>query len=608
MSYEPVLGGDRTGRTPLPPTTLAGQGSIPEYLEPYVVDQVPARYTATDHAVWRFVLTMLLDRLRHTAHPSYVRGLAESGISTEHIPSIDEMNRCLARVGWGAVCVDGFIPPRAFQAFQARGILPIAAEIRDVDQLPYTPAPDIIHEAAGHAPILVDPAYAAYVRAIGAVGLRAFASPADARVDRAVRRLSELKESATPAPDELAAAESELAQAIAAAATPSEAARVARLYWWTAEYGLVGTPSDYRLYGAGLLSSLGESHFCHAPEVRKIVLSPGCTEVGYDITRPQPQLFVARDFEHLNEVLEGVAKTLAHRVGGDAALGAALASEETGTLSFEGGLSASGVLSSVQGNADEGLLELAEATLVADGAVLASCPSPFFIPLGPLADGRSPFGATADRAARGGTLVLRYRSGAVVSGRELESPPCAHRGLVFLRDFRLEWRGRTLCHSREPYPLVLARRLITACAGAEADACRGRSLGPASRSASEPRPRVPKPRARSARELELDAVHSALSPARPKAQLDAAGLWALHAELARHPHDWLTRYGLLEHAQRSSPELRALLRRELIALEDHYERRYPIRMGLEYLDARAERGAAELEEEAVMKKSSRPES
>ncbi|MET0410161.1 MAG: hypothetical protein ABW217_02645, partial [Polyangiaceae bacterium] len=153
MLTEPATSGDRTGRT-LDQAPRESLECLPDSLEPFVVEQVPARYTAMDQAVWRFVLLQLLDRLQHTAHPSYVRGLAESGISPEHIPSIAEMNRCLAGVGWGAVCVDGFIPPRAFQGFQARGILPIAAEIRSVEQLPYTPAPDIIHEAAGHAPIL----------------------------------------------------------------------------------------------------------------------------------------------------------------------------------------------------------------------------------------------------------------------------------------------------------------------------------------------------------------------------------------------------------------------------------------------------------------------
>src|SRR5688572_13136694 len=294
------------------------------------------RYSAVDQAVWRFVLLQLHARLARTAHPSYVRGLAESGISPERIPSIEEMDRKLRTIGWSAVCVDGFIPPRAFTAFQALGVLPIAAEIRSPDHLPYTPAPDIIHEAAGHAPILIDPRYAAYVKASGDAAERAFANPADARVDRAVRVLSDLKDARDSLPPDIAAAEHELGEAISALGPPSEAARLARLYWWTAEYGLVGTPSDYRLYGAGLLSSLGESHFCHAPSVLKRPLTADCVEVGFDITRPQPQLFVARDFEHLHEVLAEVNQTLAHARGGTAAARAAVASQETCTVELDG--------------------------------------------------------------------------------------------------------------------------------------------------------------------------------------------------------------------------------------------------------------------------------
>ena len=84
-----------------------------------------SRYSAVDQAVWRFVLLQLHARLARTAHPSYVRGLAESGISAERIPSIEEMDRRLSTIGWSAVCVDGFIPPRAFTAFQALGVFRI---------------------------------------------------------------------------------------------------------------------------------------------------------------------------------------------------------------------------------------------------------------------------------------------------------------------------------------------------------------------------------------------------------------------------------------------------------------------------------------------------
>jgi phenylalanine-4-hydroxylase len=591
---EPATSGDRTGRTLDEPQRPPSE-SLPDSLEPFVVEQVPARYTAMDQAVWRFVLLQLCDRLQHTAHPSYVRGLTESGISPEHIPSIAEMNRCLSRLGWGAVCVDGFIPPRAFQGFQARGILPIAAEIRSVEQLPYTPAPDIIHEAAGHAPILIDPEYAAYVRAIGEVGSRAFSSPEDARVDRAVRRLSELKEARAPEPEELAAAEQELVQAYAAASEPSEAARIARLYWWTAEYGLVGTPRDYRLYGAGLLSSLGESHFCHAPEVSKLVLSPACTDVSYDITRPQPQLFVARDFSHLHEVLAAVSRTLAHEIGGDHALGLAAASQEPCTLSLEGGVELCGVVQRVEGSARAGLIELAAGcSLVRGGRLLGEHAEPLLVPVGVLVDGRSPQSLSVAELRRDadaqGRVRVAYQSGVVVSGEPCSAAWPEPPAILALANVRFEWRGRLWLEARAPYPLVLTPALVTAAAGSTSDASGACALGPAPRSAGQPRLSVPKPKRLDAKNTQLERLYRALAelPApRPGSGRDARSA-AVHTELgAHHPHEWLLRWNLLERtlAAGDDPQLAALLASELLALEAHHGGRYPIVMGLDYLRA-----------------------
>ncbi|MGA7121114.1 MAG: hypothetical protein WBY94_13500, partial [Polyangiaceae bacterium] len=143
---------------------------MPAHLRRFVVEQDYSQYTAVDQAVWRFVLLQTHSRLIHTAHPAYKEGLAATGISVDRIPSVAEMNDKLSRFGWGAVCVDGFIPPRAFQEFQAHGILPIAGEMRTREHLVYTPAPDIIHEAAGHAPILPDPVFAGFLRRIGDLG------------------------------------------------------------------------------------------------------------------------------------------------------------------------------------------------------------------------------------------------------------------------------------------------------------------------------------------------------------------------------------------------------------------------------------------------------
>jgi phenylalanine-4-hydroxylase len=90
--------------------------------------------------------------------------------------------------------------------------------------------------------------------------------------------------------------------------------------WWTVEYGLVGSKDDPKIYGAGLLSSLGESYHCLGPAVARIPLSLECVNTAYDITKPQPQLFVANDFHHLTKVLHEFASTMAFRTGGKSAL------------------------------------------------------------------------------------------------------------------------------------------------------------------------------------------------------------------------------------------------------------------------------------------------
>src|SRR5690349_18849261 len=213
---------------------------VPPHLRQFVVEQDYARYTGVDQAVWRFVLLQTRARLLETAHAAYRTGFEATGISVERIPSIAEMNERLSRSGWGAVCVDGFIPPRAFQEFQARGLLPIAADMRTREHLVYTPAPDIIHEGAGHAPILTEPAYAAYLRRIGEIGKRAFSVPEEERVFQASYLLSEAKEDPSASPERVARVERELADAVASVPEDSEAAWLSRLYWWTAEYGLVG--------------------------------------------------------------------------------------------------------------------------------------------------------------------------------------------------------------------------------------------------------------------------------------------------------------------------------------------------------------------------------
>jgi len=311
---------------------------VPKSLQRYVVDQEYDRYRPVDHEVWRRVIGVIADRLGRTAHPSYARGFVGAGMDRERVPRIEAMSEHLESIGWAAVAVDGFIPPRAFQAFQAARILPIARDVRRIEHLEYTPAPDILHEAAGHAPMLADPEYAEFARRIGELGRHAFRLPSDDESFEAIRELSIVKE-AEGTPDEvLERAEKRVEKAMDPSLPLSEAGRLARLYWWTIEYGLVGERDDFRLYGAGLLSSVGESESCLSPDVTKLPLTAGCVDVAYDITRPQPQLFVVPSFAALARVLDDVMATTAYRRGGFDSIDVAVASEEPATIRFiEGG-------------------------------------------------------------------------------------------------------------------------------------------------------------------------------------------------------------------------------------------------------------------------------
>lgn len=317
---------------------------IPEHLQQFVAEQdYDSRYTPRDQAVWRYAMRQLVAQLRHSAHPVYFEGLARTGISIEHIPSIDEMNECLADLGWHAIVVDGFIPPQAFMELQQNRILAIALDMRSIDHILYTPAPDIIHESAGHAPIIADEEYSDYLQRFGEVGVKAMYNRHDIELYEAIRELSIVKECPGSSAGEIAAAEAELERCANDDSPPSEMALLGRLHWWTVEYGLVGSPEDYQLFGAGLLSSLGESENCLAPSVRKLPLTADAILTPYDITRQQPQLFVTKSCRHLTQVLDEFAETMCYRKGGADAVQTAIDSEVVATCEFSSGLQVSGL-------------------------------------------------------------------------------------------------------------------------------------------------------------------------------------------------------------------------------------------------------------------------
>ena len=223
--------------------------SLPTHLLQYIVDQDYNKYTPINHAVWRYVMNQNMDYLPKVIFGDYFQGLKEAGITIEKIPNLYGMNRILQKVGWAAVCVDGFIPPKAFMEFQAHKVLVIAADIRQIDHIEYTPAPDILHEAAGHAPIIPNKKYSEYLQLFGKIGANAFSSFTDLELFEAIRNLSILKE-APGVPKRLinkTEKEVEYIQKRANNEELSEMSMIRNLHWWTVEYGLIGTIKEPKI-------------------------------------------------------------------------------------------------------------------------------------------------------------------------------------------------------------------------------------------------------------------------------------------------------------------------------------------------------------------------
>ena len=321
--------------------------ALPKHLRQYIVPQHYEHYTPVDHAVWRYVMRQNYSYLKDIAYYPYIPGLEKAGLTIEKVPNLQEMNDALGKIGWGAVTVDGFIPPAAFMEYQAYRVLVIAADIRTLKHIEYTPAPDIIHESAGHAPIIADKDYHQYLSYFGSIGAKAMFSAQDYELYEAIRALSILKEMPDADPAELQKAEEQVTYCQENMGQPSEMALLSRLHWWTVEYGLIGTLENPKIYGAGLLSSIGESATCMDPAVTKLWYNKYTVNYPYDITKPQPQLFVTESFQNLIDVLEELANTMSFRVGGIHGLQKAIDSKNTCTAVYSSGLQVSGVFTSV---------------------------------------------------------------------------------------------------------------------------------------------------------------------------------------------------------------------------------------------------------------------
>lgn len=320
---------------------------LPKHLKQFIKPQDYSDYTPINQAVWRYVMRKNVNYLSKVAHSSYLEGLKKTGIEVDNIPSMYGMNRILSEIGWAAVAVDGFIPPNAFMEFQAYNVLVIASDIRQLEHIEYTPAPDIIHEGAGHAPIIANPEYAEYLRRFGEIGCKAISSHKDYEMYEAIRLLSILKEAEGTPQGEIEAAEKAVEDLQNNMDELSEMAQIRNLHWWTVEYGLIGTLENPKIYGAGLLSSIGESAYCMTDNVKKIPYDFSAVNQSFDITKLQPQLYVTPDFAYLSLILEEFANTMALRTGGLSGVEKLIHSKALGTVELSTGLQISGVFTNV---------------------------------------------------------------------------------------------------------------------------------------------------------------------------------------------------------------------------------------------------------------------
>ena len=454
---------------------------LPKHLKQFIKPQDYSDYTPINQAVWRYVMRKNVDYLSKVAHHSYLEGLRKTGIEIDSIPSMYGMNRILTEIGWAAVAVDGFIPPNAFMEFQAYNVLVIASDIRQLEHIEYTPAPDIIHEGAGHAPIIANPEYAEYLRRFGEIGCKAISSHKDYQMYEAIRLLSILKEAEDTPQQKIDEAEKAVADLQNNMGELSEMAQIRNLHWWTVEYGLIGTVENPKIYGAGLLSSIGESAWCMTDNVKKIPYDISAANQNFDITQLQPQLYVTPNFSYLSLILEEFANKMALRTGGLSGLNKLIHSNALGTIELSTGLQISGVFTKVI--EEEGkpvyiqttgktALSYREKELVGHGTLTHS--EGFGSPIGKLKgfnlaiEDMSPKDLQAYNIVENETVKLEFEGNIIVEGEIITGSRNLHGEIILI-----SFRNCTVTHGEEVlfqpewgnYDMAIGKKVVSAFSG-----------------------------------------------------------------------------------------------------------------------------------------------
>ena len=226
----------------------------------FTIEQDWQGYSEEEHAIWRLLFERQQRLLAGRACREYLEGLGALGVAARGIPDFRQLSEVLDRAtGWQIAAVPGLVPDLVFFDHLAHRRFPSTCFIRRRDQLDYLQEPDVFHDICGHVPLLMNPVFADYLQAYGQGGLKA-------------QGLGHLQ-------------------------------RLARLYWYTVEFGLIATPRGLRIYGSGILSSAGELVYClddphpHrlAFDLRRIM------RTRYRIDRYQETYFAIDSFDQLFE-------------------------------------------------------------------------------------------------------------------------------------------------------------------------------------------------------------------------------------------------------------------------------------------------------------------
>jgi phenylalanine-4-hydroxylase len=224
-----------------------------DFTPDFAIEQNWQAYGEEEHAIWRLLFERQQRLLIGRACREFLQGLDRLGVAADGIPDFRRLSDILdAATGWRIVAVPGLVPDDVFFAHLARRRFPSTCFIRRRDQLDYLQEPDIFHDICGHVPLLMNPVFADYMQAYGEGGLKALG-------------LGHLQ-------------------------------RLARLYWYTVEFGLIATQEGLRIYGSGILSSAGESVYC--------LQDPRPNRIRFDLRRVMRTRYRIDDFQQTYFVID----------------------------------------------------------------------------------------------------------------------------------------------------------------------------------------------------------------------------------------------------------------------------------------------------------------